>query len=321
MYTIKEASARTGVPIASLRAWERRYAVVQPRRTQSGYRLYDDQAIAVLSAMRLLVEDGWSPAIAAATIAEQGPESVLGRATRAVAAPRAQDASRELSPAGQRLREARMRGDGRISHPEGRILTESLLEAAAAFDADAIESALDQGFALGTFEAVVDEWLMPSLRALGDAWAAGAVDVSGEHTASHAVMRRLGQHFAAASSLSAGPRVLVGLPAGAQHELGALAFATAVRRRGLCAVYVGSDLPVASWRRAVQAFPTDIAVLAVPTTSDRPSAEETVRELRRAEPGLVVALGGRYADEVDGDVVRLPRSITEAARAVADLRA
>src|SRR5680860_1633806 len=61
MYTIKEASLRTGVGIPLLRAWERRYGIVVPTRTDAGYRLYDEAAIGRLRAMRSLVLAGWSP--------------------------------------------------------------------------------------------------------------------------------------------------------------------------------------------------------------------------------------------------------------------
>ena len=42
MYTVKHAAELTGIPAATLRMWERRYAVVTPVRSESGYRLYDD---------------------------------------------------------------------------------------------------------------------------------------------------------------------------------------------------------------------------------------------------------------------------------------
>ena len=298
MYTIKEASSRSGVPVASLRAWERRYGVVEPQRTESGYRLYDDQAIAALSTMRRLVDMGWSPSAAAAAIS-----------SGEVAA----DAQPPVRPTAPEA--------GRAAHPEAESLTEELLVAASAVDVVAIESVLDRGFALGTFETVVDTWLMPALHELGDAWASGRVDVAGEHAASYAVMRRLGQSFAAASSLGGGRRVLVGLPSGSHHELGALAFATAARRSGLAVVYVGADLPVESWRRAVQAFPTRVAVLAVPTEADRPMAVRTVQTLLDSQRDIVVAAGGRYADDLDPAVVRLPESVAEAARVVEGLGA
>ena len=49
MYTIKEAAARTGIPVGLLRQWERRYGVVTPQRSTSGYRRYDEQALAQLA--------------------------------------------------------------------------------------------------------------------------------------------------------------------------------------------------------------------------------------------------------------------------------
>ena len=69
VYTIRHASVLTGVPVATLRAWERRYGVVHPARTDAGYRLYDERALQVLSAMAELVSAGWSPRQAAEQVA------------------------------------------------------------------------------------------------------------------------------------------------------------------------------------------------------------------------------------------------------------
>jgi MerR family transcriptional regulator, light-induced transcriptional regulator len=299
MFTIKEASARTGVPAASLRAWERRYGVVTPRRTESGYRMYDEQAIAALSAMRRLVDDGWSPAAAAAAV-------LSGRDGHGEHDGSPRTAAAEAAEAAKRL----------LGNPEGQALAEELLDAASAVDQVAIESVLDRAFALGPFETVTDSWLMPVLRALGDAWEEGWVDVAGEHAASYAVMRRLSSAFAAAASLTRGPRVVVGLPSGCHHELGALAFATAARRRGLAVVYVGADLPVDSWVRAVRAFPTSTAVLGVTTPEDRTLATETVRALQRSAPDVTVAVGGAQSAGIEPGALELPASISAAALAV-----
>lgn len=288
MYTIKQAALRCGVPETSLRSWERRYAVVTPRRTESGYRLYDDEAVARLTRMRELVQQGWSPAAAAETLA--GPPA-------------------RPAPA------ATTTGTG--ATPERRALTDELLRAAADVDVTGIDAVLDRAFALGSFETVVDSWLMPALREVGEAWSDGRVDVAGEHTTSHAVLRRLAQAFAAARNPATDPRVVVGLPAGCHHELGALAFATALRRRGQAVVYVGADLPPASWVRAVRAFPTKAAVLGVPTEADVAAAAATVEHLRAAESALLVAAGGAHAGALGHGVVALPTvSIDDAARAL-----
>lgn len=300
MFTIREASNRTGVPAASLRAWERRYHVVTPHRSEGGYRLYDERAIATIAAMRRLVDQGWSPASAAAELTgQEGMPSPVPRDGEPDAV--------ESSP--------------RSPHPEAELLTAELVAAAARVDAGGIESVLDRGFALGSFETVTEGWLMPALRALGDAWAEGRVDVAGEHAASHAVMRRLSQAFVAAASVASGPRLVVGLPPGSHHELGALAFATAARRRGLAVVYVGADLPLHSWVRAVRAFPTRAAVVAVPTEDNRAAAVQTVRALLDAGEGMVVAAGGPHSADLAPGVLSLPPSFAEAARVIERSRA
>ena len=68
MYTIGEASARTGVGASLIRAWERRYGVIVPRRTPTGYRLYDDANLRTLDTMRELVDGGWTASEAARAI-------------------------------------------------------------------------------------------------------------------------------------------------------------------------------------------------------------------------------------------------------------
>ena len=60
MYTVKQVATLTGVAEATLRVWERRYAVVNPSRTPGGYRLYDDNQVEALREMASLVE-AYSP--------------------------------------------------------------------------------------------------------------------------------------------------------------------------------------------------------------------------------------------------------------------
>lgn len=283
---MKQASRLTGVPAATLRTWERRYDLVSPTRTESGYRVYDAAAIAALAAMRKLVAAGWTPAVAAAAIRE-GKIPVTGPV------PSPDEGSESLDPAD---------------------LAARFLQAAALIDVTRLEQSLDLGFALGSFEKVVDSWLCPALVALGDGWARGEIDVAGEHAASNAVLRRLSAAFDAAGSRSRGPSVVVGLPPGSRHELGALAFATAARRLGLNVLYAGADVPVESWAAAVDGHQADAAVLAVPTAADRPSAVNAVQRLLDARPGLTVAVGGAFGRDLVAGVESLPESIGSAAR-------
>ncbi len=307
MYTIAEAARRAGVSVPVLRAWERRYRIVQPARTAAGYRLYDEAAIARVRALRRLVDEGWTPSTAAARIRAEGLPA------EAVAA----DGTERPGTAGPVAPAVAGAGSG--------PLITAFVDAAARLDEAAVGAVLDEMFARGSFERVAGDLLMPALVALGEAWAQGGLSVAAEHLATAAVHRRLSGAFDAAGGdtrLAGGHgRVLVGLPPGARHELGALAFAVIARRAGLSVVYLGPDLPVDDWLRAAGELRADgharAAVLGVVTRADRAAAKRVIDALRVARPDLVVAVGGRAARHRDG-IVRLPDPLPAAVAALGD---
>jgi MerR family transcriptional regulator, light-induced transcriptional regulator len=285
MHTIKRAAELAGLSESTMRAWERRYAVVAPQRTESGYRLYDDSAIRALVTMKALVAAGWTPKLAA--------EETLRRLD-ASSAPAGEPATAEV--------------------PSD---TAAFVAAAAGLDAEALARLLDEAFARGSFESVVDGWLMPALRVVGEAWADGRVSVAGEHMVSYAVQRRLAAAYEAAAHRAEGPRIIVGLPPSTRHELGLLAFAVTARRAGLSTVYVGADLPARDWPGAVTAYGAVCAVLAVPTADDIGPVGAVVESLRRHHPDLMIAVGGSMQERSPADCLPLGHDLSGAATRLA----
>ncbi|GAB0023218.1 hypothetical protein VN1338_22130 [Helicobacter pylori] len=299
MYTIKRAAELTGVPAATLRAWERRYDVVEPQRTEAGYRLYDDETLARLRTMAELVANGWTASTAAAE---------AGRRHSGTGSPSPAPSATPDPPAPSRA-------DGPPS--SGDEATRRLLDAAAAMDPAGVAAVLDERFATGSFEAVVDDWLMPALVELGEAWADGRLTVAGEHLVAHTVLRRLAAAFDAAASRVGGPRVVVGLPAGAHHELGIFAFAVALRRLGVDVVYLGADLPTDAWTAALTAHTARCVVIGVPRRPDARTASTLAKALADHH-GVTVCVGGSHQDDVDA-ATRLGHAVGPAAVAVSRL--
>jgi DNA-binding transcriptional MerR regulator/methylmalonyl-CoA mutase cobalamin-binding subunit len=295
MYTIKEAALRAGISVPLLRAWERRYGIVEPTRTAAGYRLYDEASIERVRAMRRLVDSGWSASQAAREIETRG---VVPDSEGTVSRP--QDDSIPTNAIAQR------------------DVASAFVDAATALDERRVDGILDDLFATGSFERVVDALLMPALRALGDAWAAGTMSVGAEHAASHAVLRRLAASFEAAGASSADRPILVGLPPGSRHEIGALAFATTLRRQGLGVVYLGADVPVDSWAEAVRATRAAAVVIGIPTSADGPGAADVANAVAQRVDSPIVAAGGPGSVEapLPASVVRLPDGMVASARAL-----
>ncbi|MEO7117929.1 MAG: hypothetical protein ABIZ34_03035, partial [Candidatus Limnocylindrales bacterium] len=142
------------------------------------------------------------------------------------------------------------------------------------------------------------------MAAIGEAWADGRLDVAAEHTASSAVHRRLAAAFEAAGRPGRGPgAILIGMPPHARHELGALAFAIAVRRTGLPVIYFGPDLPEADWVAAAVRTRARAAVIGSVIESDIAGAAGAASAIRVAVPGILVAFGGQTASDAAAETV------------------
>lgn len=305
-YTVKQVSSLTGVSPDLLRAWERRYGVVEPNRSPSGYRHYGEDDVARLSRMAELV-DGGAPASLAA-------EQVLAEF---------------------RVNGASQNGGGDDAREEGqrpwvpreipsaaRPPLDGLVGPARDFDRAALDRVLDSAFAVGSFEAVFDDWLTPALIRLGQAWESGEIDVAGEHFVSGSVQRRLSRAFEAAGGAAVGaPVVLVGLPAGAHHELAALALATCLRRRGVDVRYLGSNVPVDSWVSAVRRLSPSAVAISVPLEADGQAALDLVRTLAEDWPAARTFVGGQgstaggadeFATVLDGPVTKAAHDLAHA---------
>lgn len=306
MYTIREAAARTGLTVPTIRAWERRYGVVHPSRTPAGYRLYDDVAIARLRAMRRLIEgEGWRPSQAAERVLAAGSEPAL---------------LLELGRPAEPSQAAEQAGNEESGADPDRETVDGIVTAARHLDVRAMELLLDDAFAGRRFERAMRDIVFPALRAVGDGWSAGQIDVAAEHAASEAVRRRLSHLYEAAGRSLWGPALVVGLPPGSHHEIGAFAFAVAARRAGLGVLYLGANVPLSSWLRTVRETHVPVVVLGVVTQDDVASATVVAEALRTMESSPLCYLGGPLARRVPRTpgVAWLPEPIDAAVARIAE---
>ena len=187
-YRIKRVAHLTGINPATLRAWERRYGLVAPDRTGSGYRLYTDEDVAMLSRIKVLVDEGL-------TIGE-----AISRVRRG-AEPLPADAG------GPSVRDVRFR----------------MLEALVSFDRRGALEAYQDVMRLPP-ERRVEEVLLPVLRQVGELWEANECGVGEEHFATAFIREKLAGIIEDLDTGAArGPEaVCAGVP-GEQHECGLLA--------------------------------------------------------------------------------------------------
>ena len=148
---IGEFSRRVGVSPELLRAWERRYELLHPIRTEGGFRLYTDDDAERVERMKRALGEGFSAAEAArrALTQERSVERALDGAA------------------------------------------ERLVAAAHAYDEAIVHAILDEAFSGFSLETVLRDLVLPVLREIGAEWERGALEVGQEHFASNLVRGRL----------------------------------------------------------------------------------------------------------------------------------
>lgn len=259
---IGELSRRTGVRAETIRAWERRYGLISPARSDGGFRLYSPAHEQRIRAMRGLIADGLAPAEAARQVRSAptpGP---------AEAPPRAPDGEAE------RLRVA--------------------LEA---YDEDAANAVLDRtlsGFSLDVFTGGV---VLPAMSTIGRRWVQGEVSVAQEHFASSVVRGRL---LALARSWGSGigPLAILACPPGELHDIGLITFGLSLRNRGWRITYLGPDTPLDTLAEAVRRLRPAAVVMSSVVPECLTSAQEGLRRLGTLAP---VWIGGSGASEEVAD--------------------
>lgn len=135
--------------------------------------------------------------------------------------------------------------------------------------------------------------LAPAMRAVGELWATGEIDVADEHRATVVASRlvgRLSPRFARRGR-SRGC-VVVGCAEGERHALPTLLLADVLRSAGWSVIDLGADVPMSSFVTAVEGEGSLVAVgVSCSWEGAVPGAVETVAALRSAVSVPVLAGG------------------------------
>ena len=142
---------RVGVSPELLRAWERRYGLLQPLRSAGGYRLYTDQDAERVADMRRALDGGLSAAEAASVALEREQPS-----------------------------------EGLLEDAAARLLA-----GIERYDEAAVHAVLDETLAAFGLEAVLRDVILSTLRQVGADWEQGTLEISQEHFASNLIRGRL----------------------------------------------------------------------------------------------------------------------------------
>jgi MerR family transcriptional regulator, light-induced transcriptional regulator len=269
---IGEVARRTGVAVPTLRAWERRYGLLDPDRTDGGHRLYGEADIERVRAMVRLLDEGWSAAAAA--------REVLREPARIT----------QLRP---------ITGDGDAAQD----LVARLEAAIESFDGPTADGVVDDVFVRLQVPRALETVLLPVLRNVGDGWQDDPRVIAREHFATNTLRPRLQRLLRTSAAASSARTLLAAAPEHEEHDLGLLAACVVAADAGWRVHYLGARTPSSAIEQAVATLRPDVVLIGAVF---REHAERFVGDAPDlGSAGL--ALGGSGFVAADG--ARLPGAV------------
>lgn len=274
-FPVRLVSVRTGLSPHVLRAWERRYGVVSPTRTEGGQRLYSQLDVERLRLLRRLTDRGHA----------------IGR----IAALPLDALARLDEEAGSGGEPAASAGSG------ARDFTAAALRATRRLDAAELQAILERAAVTLGVPDFLDGVVATALEDIGHGWAERSISVAQEHMATTVFRRVLGWLLGVYEVSGVAPRLVVATPPGQVHELGALMVAVSAAAEGWAVTYLGSDLPVEDLLAAAEQTGARAVAISVVYSSDEQHLLAALRETRAGLPKtLPLLLGGAAAARIRG---------------------
>jgi DNA-binding transcriptional MerR regulator/methylmalonyl-CoA mutase cobalamin-binding subunit len=298
LLNIKAVSQATGIEAVTLRAWERRYGVPSPERSEQGYRLYSDRDVAILRWLKARVEEGVTIGQAVSMLETQLPQAL--------------PQSSVVNVVG-----------GEMTSFEA--MFDDLIGGAHAFDAESVQHTIMQAFALFPVEDVCLNLLAPALAEIGRQWRMGEASLQVEHFLTNLVRQHLLALDAAMPPPSRRGRVLLGCGPDDWHEMAVLMLSLFLRRRGWQVVYLGQAVGLEQLETALASIRPDVVVLSASAFESLANLPDAARLVQGQGNGdITFMFGGALFPHVPGLAAHIPGvyvgdSLLEALQRVDDL--
>lgn len=274
-FNLKAVLRETGLAADTLRAWERRYGLPMPERTEGGHRLYSQYDVETIKWLIRKQTDGlsisravelWNEITASGTdpLADSEPSSFIYAST-----------------------------DSAL--PSFDTSTDAIraewLSACMNYDEVKAEQTLNKAFSMFQVEDVCIEIMQKGLAELGNLWFNNHVTVQQEHFASGLVMRRLDVLLSGLPAPTRPRKILVGCPPNEWHTFTPLLLTLFLRRRGLPVIYLGANVPADRFAETAIKVNANLVLMVSQTLVSAASLQHAAHLLTKQN--VPVAFGGR----------------------------
>ncbi|MBA3829977.1 MAG: MerR family transcriptional regulator [Taibaiella sp.] len=213
-FSIKDIENLTGIKAHTIRIWEQRYGILQPKRTPTNIRFYDAGDLKLALRIALLNDYGYK--ISRIHKMNDGDmDSLIQKIND---------------------RDFKMH-----------LLVNELLECTFSMEIDHFEQLLDMNIRKHGTEHTVEQLIFHYLEKVGLMWMTNRISPAQEHLVSNVIYRKLAvaiENLPKRERTTMGPSILLFLPEGEIHDLGLIYIYYLLMKYNKDPIYLGPNSPV-----------------------------------------------------------------------------
>jgi methanogenic corrinoid protein MtbC1 len=266
-YNIKAISNMVGIQPGTLRAWERRYQILNPVRNDSGHRLYTEEDLRKLKWLTEKVSGGFT--ISQAVSLLETESSTVGT----------------------------FEEEGEVDSPQK--IRDELLTMLLSFEEGKAQDLINHAFSLYSVEKVVIDILGSLLVTVGDMWEKGQITSAHEHYTTQLLKTRISMIFYSLPSNGLLPKAIAVCGPNETHEVGLLVFTLFLRRKGFEVIYLGSSIEDKDVELIVKEVDPTFLFMSCTMMENADKTLNLTNQMIKKFPHLKVGLGGYVFDGLD----------------------
>jgi DNA-binding transcriptional MerR regulator/methylmalonyl-CoA mutase cobalamin-binding subunit len=275
-HPIQVVARRSGLTPDVLRAWEKRYSVVTPARSEGGRRLYSDADVERLR----LIQEAMAGGRRIGQLAALSPDELLELVKED-----------RLAAASQPVKAGPV-----APHADPDVYLAECIDAVKSLDSSWLRTSFGRAVIALRPEAFIDGVATPLMHRIGQLWSEGKLTPGHEHLASTVIRQTVAEVTDALQPQNGASRLVVAAPAHQRHEIGAMLAAATAALEGWHVTYLGGDLPARDIALAAEQSAARAVALSLTHPADDPHLEEELKSLRLMLPDSVsILIGGQVA--------------------------
>lgn len=261
VYSIKDLEKLSGIKAHTIRIWEQRYGILEPQRTKTNIRYYQDEDLKLLLNVALLNKNG----IKISKIAKMGDQ--------------------ELAEKVAAISEINFEDGTQLD-----ALTISMIE----MDEDKFDRIVNTNIEQIGFERTMMEVIYPFLDKLSLLWLTGSINPVQENFISYLIRQKIisAINSTPLNSSKDNDKIMLYLPEGERQELSLLFMHYLLKSRNKYVVYLGQDISLADLLDANRIHKADYIFTMITETFAQEPVQDYVDRLEEAFPDTHILLSG-----------------------------